>query len=82
MVGRQRPSAQYRITVRLECPHESGWIAKIARAIAQHQAAIGAIDLVRIHRGRSLRDYSIECPSARAARKSGVARRVPKLRTA
>jgi malate dehydrogenase (oxaloacetate-decarboxylating) len=63
----ERPSAQYEITMRLECPHEPGWIARIAGVIAEAGGAIHAIDLVNIHRGRSLRDYSVECASTEHA---------------
>ena len=58
-----RTSAQYSITMRLEHPHEAGWIAKIATAIANAEGAIDAIDLVRIREGRSVRDYTVECSS-------------------
>lgn len=58
------PSAQYSVTMRIECPHRPGWIARIARAIAHQGGAIRAIDLVNIHAGRSLRDYTVECASA------------------
>ena len=57
------PSAQYAVTARLEYPHEPGWIARIASVIAEQGGSINSIDLVHIHRGRSLRDYTIECPS-------------------
>ncbi len=67
---RDRPSAQYEITMRLAYPHEPGWIAKIAGLIAQGGGAIRAIDLVQIHQGQSLRDYSIECPSTEHATRS------------
>ena len=62
-LGPTRPSAQYAITMRLEYPHSPGWIARIAGIIAEHGGAIGSIDLVAIHRGMSLRDYTVECPS-------------------
>ena len=61
------PSAQYEITLRLEYPHSPGWIAKIAGVIAENGGAIGAIDLVHIHRGRSVRDYSVDSGSAEQA---------------
>ena len=60
----QLPSAQYSITLRLEYPHEPGWIAAITSVIAQQGGVIDAIDLVHIHKGRSVRDYTIECRSA------------------
>ena len=58
------PSPQYAITVRMEYPHAPGWIAMISGVIAEQGGAIQAIDLVRIHKQRSLRDYTIECTSA------------------
>ncbi len=63
------PSVQYQITARLEYPHERGWIARIGSAIARAGGVIHAIDLVSIDRGRSVRDYSIECRSTEHARK-------------
>ena len=67
MATRARPSAQYGITLRLECPHEPGWIGRIAAAIGAQGGAIAALDLVHIHAGKSLRDYSIECASTEQA---------------
>jgi malate dehydrogenase (oxaloacetate-decarboxylating) len=61
------PSAQYSITMRLECPHKPGWIARLTSVIADQGGAIGAIDLVNIHKKTSLRDYSIECASTAQA---------------
>ncbi len=57
------PNVQYTTTVRLEYPHEPGWLAKITAAIAERGAAIGSVDLVHIRDGRSLRDISVECHS-------------------
>lgn len=69
MVEQGTPSAQYSVTIRLEYPHESGWIAKIASVISRQRGTIGAMDLVQIHKGRSLRDYTIECASTDQAEK-------------
>jgi malate dehydrogenase (oxaloacetate-decarboxylating) len=55
--------------MRLEYPHRPGWIARIASVIAEAEGAIQAIDLVHIHRGRSLRDYTVECSSTGHARR-------------
>ena len=63
------PSAQYSITLRIENAHRPGMIAQIAGAIAAEGGRITAIDLVHIHRGVSLRDYSVECPSLEHARR-------------
>ncbi len=63
MTTRLTPSAQYEITMRIECPHAPGWIAKITSVIGKAGGAIHAIDLVNIQHGKSLRDYSVECAS-------------------
>ena len=56
-------SAQYSVTIRLECPHQAGWLAKISATIADNGGLINAIDLVQINGGNSVRDYGIECAS-------------------
>ncbi len=56
-------SVQYTTTVRLEYPHETGWMAKITTAIAEHGGSIGSVDLVQIRNERTLRDFSVECAS-------------------
>jgi malate dehydrogenase (oxaloacetate-decarboxylating) len=62
-------SAQYAITARLEYPHERGWIARIAAVVAKAGGFIGAIDLVQVRKGRTLRDYSIEAGSTEHAQR-------------
>ncbi|MFQ5700702.1 MAG: NAD-dependent malic enzyme [Acidobacteriota bacterium] len=61
------PTSQYAITMRVEYPHEPGWIARLASAIAAEGGTIQAIDLVHVKGGRSLRDYTIECSSTEQA---------------
>ncbi len=61
------PSAQYKITVRMEYPHKPGWIARISAAIGEAGGVIHAIDLVEIRGAASIRDYSIECSSTEHA---------------
>ena len=56
-------SVQYTTTVRLEYPHETGWMAKITTVIAEHGGSIGSVDLVQIRNERTLRDFSVECAS-------------------
>jgi len=67
-VPAKTPSAQYATTIRLNCPHSPGWIARVASVIGEAGGAIQAIDLVHIERGRSLRDYTVECTSTKHAR--------------
>lgn len=61
------PSAQFSVTMRLECPHQSGWLATISKAIGDHGGLINAIDLVQIANDKSTRDYGIECASTEHA---------------
>ncbi|GMQ74832.1 MAG: malate oxidoreductase [Gammaproteobacteria bacterium] len=63
------PSAQYSITMRVEYPHGSGWIAKVSSVIGEKKGVISAIDFVRVQSDMSLRDYSIECSSIEHAQK-------------
>ena len=65
----ETPSAQYAITVRLEYPHQPGWIARVTSVIGRGRGSIGAIDLVRVQGGRVVRDFTIECPSTERAKK-------------
>jgi malate dehydrogenase (oxaloacetate-decarboxylating) len=69
MKAKMSPSAQYSVTMRLEYPHGSGWIAKVSSVIGKENGVISAIDFVRVHGGMSLRDYSIECSSVEHAQK-------------
>lgn len=69
MTAKTSPSAQYAITMRLEYPHGSGWIAKVSSVIGKENGVISAIDFVRVDRDMSLRDYSIECVSVEHAQK-------------
>ena len=62
-LARPSTSAQYKLTARLECPHASGWIARITGAIGEAGGVIHAIDLVQVTRDSSVRDYSIEASS-------------------
>jgi malate dehydrogenase (oxaloacetate-decarboxylating) len=61
------PSAQYTMTVRMEYPHEPGWIGRISSVVGKLGGAIYGIDLVHIRKRRSTRDYSIECASTEHA---------------
>ena len=62
-MSKTTPGAQYAVTLRLQAPHAAGWIAKLSGAIAEQDGVIQAIDLVHIHRGQSIRDYTVECAS-------------------
>ena len=50
---RLQPSASYSFTMRLHMPQHGGAFARIAAAIGQAEAMLGAIDLVRVESIRS-----------------------------
>ena len=59
-----RPSASYSITVRARLRQEPGAFARVAAAIGETGAILGAIDLVRVERGEVVRDVTIACVDA------------------
>jgi malate dehydrogenase (oxaloacetate-decarboxylating) len=61
---RLQPSASYSFTVRLHMPQHGGAFAQIARAIADTEAMLGAIDLVRVGSGEVVRDVTVACIDA------------------
>jgi len=60
-VARLQPSASYGITMRLHMPQRGGVFARIARAIADTEAILGAVDLVRVERNQVVRDVTVAC---------------------
>ena len=54
-------SASYSLTIRAVIPHEPGQFARVAAAIGEADAVLGAIDLVRIDAGSVVRDISVLC---------------------
>src|SRR4051812_45973046 len=46
--GRLQPSASYSFTMPLHMPQHGGSFARVAQAIADAEAMLGAIDLVRV----------------------------------
>ncbi len=54
-------SASYSLTIRAVIPHEPGQFARVAAAIGQADAILGAIDLVRVDAGSVVRDISVLC---------------------
>ena len=57
---RLQPSASYSFTMRLHMP-QGGAFARIARAIADAEAMLGAIDLVRVESHEVVRDVTVAC---------------------
>ncbi|MGO9955342.1 MAG: NAD-dependent malic enzyme [Solirubrobacteraceae bacterium] len=58
------PSAQYSLTLRVESDHRPGMLGKVASAIGDAGATIGAIDLVAVEDEHSVRDITVETGDA------------------
>src|SRR5215207_5429364 len=67
MEGEEHPpaplqtSASYSFTMRLHLPQEAGAFARVAHAIAESRAMLGAIDLVRVESDQVVRDVTVAC---------------------
>ncbi|MFZ0087858.1 MAG: malic enzyme-like NAD(P)-binding protein [Solirubrobacteraceae bacterium] len=72
-----QPSASYSITMRVRLPQRPGSFARVAAAIGQTGAILGAIDIVRVERGEVVRDVTVVC--AEAAQGEAAARAVGEL---
>lgn len=57
------PYCDYRMTVRLEIPNQPGQFARIAAALAEEGANLGAIDIVEARRDRMVRDITFDATS-------------------
>jgi malate dehydrogenase (oxaloacetate-decarboxylating) len=56
-----QPSASYSFTMRLHLPQHGDAFARVADAIAETRAMLGAIDLVRVERDTVVRDVTVAC---------------------
>ncbi len=54
------PSAQYSLTLRVEIDHRPGMLGKVASAIGDAGATIGAVDLVHVDGAHTVRDITVE----------------------
>jgi malate dehydrogenase (oxaloacetate-decarboxylating) len=59
-----QPSAQYSITIRVEIEHRPGMLGKVASAIGEADGTIGAVDLVELDGGHTLRDITVDASDA------------------
>jgi malate dehydrogenase (oxaloacetate-decarboxylating) len=59
--ARLQPSASYSFTMRLHLPQSGGAFARVAHAIAEAEAVLGAIDLVRVESHQVVRDMTVAC---------------------
>jgi malate dehydrogenase (oxaloacetate-decarboxylating) len=53
-------SAQYSLTIRVEIEHRPGMLGQVASAIGGAGGTIGAVDLVDIDDGRTIRDITVD----------------------
>jgi malate dehydrogenase (oxaloacetate-decarboxylating) len=58
-----QPYADFRMTVRVELPHQPGQFARLATALAEENANLGAIDIVEVKRNRMVRDITFDAQS-------------------
>jgi len=58
------PSAQYSLTLRVEIADEPGMLGKVASAIGEAGGTIGAVDLVQVEGGRTVRDITVAAGDA------------------
>ncbi len=58
---RLQPSASYSFTMRLRMPQHGSTFAGVAHAIAETDAMLGAIDLVRVESSQVVRDVTVAC---------------------
>jgi malate dehydrogenase (oxaloacetate-decarboxylating) len=63
-VPRLQPSASYSFTMRLHLPQQGSVFAGVAQAIADTEAMLGAIDLVRVESQQVVRDVTVACRDA------------------
>ncbi|HEY3960061.1 MAG TPA: NAD-dependent malic enzyme [Solirubrobacteraceae bacterium] len=54
------PSAQYRLTIRVKLDDEQGMLGAVTGAIAAAGGMVGAVDLVEVDGGNSLRDIVVD----------------------
>jgi malate dehydrogenase (oxaloacetate-decarboxylating) len=59
----QEPYCDFRMTVRVEIPNEPGQFARLAAALAEEGANLGAIDIVEVRRQRMVRDITFDARS-------------------
>jgi malate dehydrogenase (oxaloacetate-decarboxylating) len=61
---RLQPSASYSFTMRLRMPQHGSTFAGVAQTIAETDAMLGAIDLVRVESHQVTRDVTVACGDA------------------
>jgi malate dehydrogenase (oxaloacetate-decarboxylating) len=64
----EEPYCDYRVTVRVELSNRPGQFARLAAAIAEEKANLGAIDIVDVRRDKKIRDITFDAQSEAHAR--------------
>jgi malate dehydrogenase (oxaloacetate-decarboxylating) len=64
-----QPYCDYRMTVRVEIPNQPGQFARLATALAEENANLGAIDIVEVKRERMVRDITFDAQSEEHAQR-------------
>jgi malate dehydrogenase (oxaloacetate-decarboxylating) len=59
----EEPYCDYRMTVRVEISNQPGSFARLATALAEEGANLGAIDIVEVRHGRMVRDVTFDAKS-------------------
>jgi len=59
----QEPYCDYSVTVRVELSNQPGQFARLAAAIAEEKANLGAIDIVEVRRDKKVRDITFDAQS-------------------
>src|SRR5919198_2750104 len=78
---REESYADYRMPVRVEIPNQPGQFARLATALAEEGANLGAIDIVEVRRNKMVRDITFDAQSeAHAQRVLGRLRALPDVR--
>jgi malate dehydrogenase (oxaloacetate-decarboxylating) len=76
-----QPYCDYRMTVRVEIPHRPGQFARLATALAEENANLGAVDIVEVKRDKMVRDVTFDAESeAHALRVVERLRSLPDVR--
>jgi len=57
------PSAQYSLTLRVQIEHRPGMLGRVASAIGEAGGMIGAVDLVQVEGGHTVRDITVATAS-------------------
>jgi malate dehydrogenase (oxaloacetate-decarboxylating) len=77
----RQPYCDFRMTVRVEIPHQPGQFARLATALAEENANLGAIDIVEVKHDRMVRDITFDTQSeAHADRVVERLRTLPEVR--